>query len=176
MEINKVNDIDTNWVLVSITYNKRRWELMRRIGNYPKGISSIDGLYIALYADIEFLKTLKSIRDFKSSNSNYVISGKIILLPEERSFTLSLICGEFSDMVDLIKDPLNEEKRSKVRLINKRPSNYRVSVEYDMEKGSLCFEYEDRTVDPLISDEFELGKLIEMLENKLENGNSKLQD
>ena len=69
-----------------------------------------------------------------------------------------------------------ERERSKVRLISKRPSNYRVSVEYDMEKGSLCFGYEDLNIEPLISDEFKLDRLIELLEDKLKNGNSKLQD
>ena len=45
-----------------------------------------------------------------------------------------------------------------------------------MEKGSLCFGYEDLNIEPLISDEFKLDRLIELLEDKLKNGNSKLQD
>jgi hypothetical protein len=175
MESNKVNDIDTNWVLVSTTYDKNKWEIMRRIG-HPKGIASIEGIYMAVYADREFLKTLKSIRDFKSSNNNYTISGKIIFCPEEWSFTLSIICGKFLDMVGLIKDPFNEEKRSKIRLINKRPSQPRASFEYDMENDRLCFEYGGLNIEPLISDEFKLDRLIELLENKLKSGNSKLQD
>ena len=45
-----------------------------------------------------------------------------------------------------------------------------------MENDRLCFEYGDLNIEPLISDEFKLDRLIELLENKLKNGNSKLQD
>lgn len=176
MEPNKVNDIDPNWALVSMAHDSITGGAMRVGTNFARELRLMESYYLAVYADSGLVTTLKSIRDFQNSNNNYRMAGKIILFPEKESFTISLIHGKLLDMVDLVKDPFSEVKRSKLELVDKNPSPHKISAEYDLENKIIRFKYSNYSFGSFDSDEFMLDNLIERLENRLKNGNSKLQD
>lgn len=170
MEPNKVNDIDPNWIMASTVQYKDPFGTIRPFEDH----------YIAVYiTGRDFIETIRSIKGLQNLDNNYELSGKIVLHPKNLSFDLSLIYGKFSDMIDLSKDRSNDVKRSKLKLIDKNPSYSKISVEYDVSDNSLSFKYDDDCegyLGHLRSDKINLDKFMELLENKLKDGNSKLQD
>ena len=77
MESRLSSNINLNWSVLLPLYRYDRW------GKY----------FIGIYADKDFVKTLKYIRDIKDINDNITISGKIIFQPKEGSFPISIYKG-----------------------------------------------------------------------------------
>lgn len=177
MEPNKVNDINPNWVMASTARYKDDLGVPVVAGRFAETLRSISEYYIAVYiTGRDFLDTIKSIKDLQNLNNNYGVSGKIDLCPKNGSFDLSLLYGKYLDMLHLFKDRYNKEKMSKIKLIDKNPSYCVISAEYDVGDNSMRFKYNDYRIGPLISEKIKLDELIESMENKLKDGNSKLQD
>lgn len=169
METNRVSDIDPDWVMASTAQYKDPLGTLMPFSNH----------YIAVYiVGRDFIDAIRSIKSLQNLDDNYELSGKIVLQPKNGSFDLSLIYGKFSDIVNLVKDRFNDEKRAKIELIDKNPYYCKISAEYDVSDNSLLFRYKEggNYLENLFSDKISLDKFMELLENKLKNGNSKLQD
>lgn len=149
MESRLSSNINLNWSVLLPLYRYDRW------GKY----------FIGIYADKDFVKTLKYIRDIKDINDNITISGKIIFQPKEGSFPISIYKGEMEDIIYLLKDPKNSTKRSEITLLVSNPPLPKIFAEYDTNSKNILFKYDDDEVGYYESGGTNLDDLIKLLDN-----------